>query len=61
MRENHLQQYRAGLQSWDDLFKDAPELKRLNGKIKTALDPNNIIAPGHYGISQNENDAPLDH
>ncbi|MBK9029649.1 MAG: FAD-dependent oxidoreductase [Propionivibrio sp.] len=50
MSENQLQQYRAGLQSWDELFKDAPELQRLNAKIKTALDPNDILAPGHYGV-----------
>ena len=50
MRENQYQQYRAGLQSWDELFKDAPELQRLNGKLKTALDPDNILAPGRYGI-----------
>ena len=50
MRENRYQQYRAGLQSWDELFKDAPELQRLNAKIKSALDPDNIISPGRYGI-----------
>ena len=52
MRESQFQQYRAGLQSWGDLFKDAPELQRLNEKIKTALDPDNILAPGHYGVSR---------
>jgi len=50
MRENQYQQYRAGLQSWDELFKDAPELQRLNAKIKKAIDPDDILAPGHYGL-----------
>lgn len=49
MRERQFQQYRAGLQSWGELFKDAPEMQRLNDKIKAALDPDNILAPGHYG------------
>lgn len=51
MRGQQLQQYRAGLQSWQTVFADAPELQRLNEKIKTALDPANILAPGHYGIA----------
>lgn len=52
MRERQFQQYRAGLQSWRQLFQDAPELQRLNAKIKAALDPVNILAPGHYGVDQ---------
>lgn len=51
MRERQFQQYRAGLQSWGELFKDAPELQRLNARIKAALDPDGIIAPGHYGVA----------
>ncbi|WP_291995337.1 FAD-binding oxidoreductase [Candidatus Accumulibacter sp. ACC003] len=50
MRERQFQQYRAGLQSWRELFKDAPEMRRLNARIKAALDPDNILAPGHYGV-----------
>ena len=52
MRDSQFQQYRAGLQSWGELFKDAPEMQRLNEQIKTALDPDNILAPGHYGVGQ---------
>ena len=52
MHEHQFQQYRAGLQSWRQLFQDAPELQRLNAKIKAALDPVNILAPGHYGVDQ---------
>lgn len=54
MRENRLQQYRAGLQSWNELFKDAPELHRLNARIKTALDPEHTLAPGRYGVCQSD-------
>ena len=50
MHASRLQQYRAGLQSWNELFRDAPELQRLNDRIKTAIDPDNILAPGHYGV-----------
>ena len=50
MHANRLQQYRAGLQSWNELFRDAPELQRLNDRIKAAIDPDNILAPGHYGV-----------
>ncbi|MCQ1549066.1 MAG: FAD-binding oxidoreductase [Candidatus Accumulibacter phosphatis] len=51
MHERQFQQYRAGLQSWGDLFRNAPEMQRLHAKIKAALDPDNILAPGHYGVS----------
>lgn len=50
MREGQFQQYRAGLQSWSELFRDAPEMQRLNAKIKAALDPANILSPGRYGL-----------
>lgn len=50
LRERRLRQYRAGLESWGGLFADAPEIGRLNERIKRALDPANILAPGHYGI-----------
>ncbi|HNI74783.1 MAG TPA: hypothetical protein PLX65_14860, partial [Accumulibacter sp.] len=51
MHEKHYQQYRAGLQSWRDLFANAPELQRLHDSIKAAIDPANILSPGHYGIA----------
>lgn len=48
--ENNYQQYRAGVQSWEHLFDQAPEYVDLNNKIKSAIDPENILAPGKYGI-----------
>ncbi len=57
MHECHYQQYRAGLQSWNELFRDAPELQRLHAQIKRALDPGNVLAPGHYGIRGQERPA----
>ena len=54
MRERHYEQYRAGFAAWDTLYDDAPELKRLNDRIKAALDPANILAPGHYGVGGND-------
>ncbi len=48
--ENEYQHFRAGINGWDMLYKECPELKKLNQDIKKALDPNGIIAPGRYGI-----------
>ena len=48
------QQYRAGLQSWTHLLAQAPELAQLNNRIKAALDPANVLAPGHYGVGSTE-------
>jgi 4-cresol dehydrogenase (hydroxylating) len=50
MRARQYQQYRAGLPAWERIFEAAPEILDLNNKIKTALDPNNVLAPGRYGI-----------
>jgi 4-cresol dehydrogenase (hydroxylating) len=50
MRALHLQQYRAGLESWREIHVDSPSLKRLNDRIKASLDPGNILAPGRYGV-----------
>jgi 4-cresol dehydrogenase (hydroxylating) len=59
MRQEQLQQYRAGLQSWGGLFDDAPELQTLLEKIKAAVDPGNILAPGHYGVGAAPAGRPL--
>ena len=50
MRAGGYQQYRASLLAWDSLYQDAPMLKLLNHRIKVALDPQNVLAPGRYGI-----------
>lgn len=50
IQQNRYQQYRAGLQSWGSMYADTLELGRLNNRIKAALDPDNTLAPGHYGI-----------
>ena len=50
MRAGGYQQYRASLLAWDSLYQDAPMLKLLNHRIKAALDPQNMLAPGRYGI-----------
>jgi 4-cresol dehydrogenase (hydroxylating) len=44
------QQYRAALCGWARVFEDAPELLELNNRLKSALDPDDILAPGRYGI-----------
>ena len=45
------QQYRTSTAYMDRIFEPAPEFLRVAKKIKLALDPNNIIAPGKYGIT----------
>jgi 4-cresol dehydrogenase (hydroxylating) len=44
------QQYRAGLLAWGKVHAHAPELLCLNQRLKSALDPANVVAPGRYGI-----------
>ncbi len=44
------QHFRAGINGWKKLYQHCPELKRLNQKLKEALDPAGILAPGRYGI-----------
>lgn len=44
------QHFRAGVNGWKNLYQCCPELKAFNQKLKEALDPNGILAPGRYGI-----------
>jgi 4-cresol dehydrogenase (hydroxylating) flavoprotein subunit len=53
MQEMQFQQYRGGLASWRDMYAISPELLNLNNRIKMSLDPDNILAPGRYGIGMN--------
>jgi 4-cresol dehydrogenase (hydroxylating) len=50
MRAAQLQQYRAGLGSWRQVFEGTPTLRSLNERIKASVDPANILAPGRYGV-----------
>lgn len=52
MLSKQYQQYRAGWGAWDRIFETAPGLLGLNNRIKAALDPANILAPGRYGIGR---------
>ena len=42
--------YRLGTQSMEKKITTSPEYAELINKLKSTLDPNNIISPGHYGI-----------
>lgn len=44
------QHFRAGINGWDKLYECNPGLKEVHQKIKAALDPTGIFAPGRYGI-----------
>jgi len=43
-------QYRTSIAYMDRLWQDVPDYQNLLEKIKTALDPAHVIAPGRYGI-----------
>ncbi|GAB4169115.1 MAG: FAD-binding oxidoreductase [Rhodocyclaceae bacterium] len=49
-RARRIRPYRAGLESWPTLYADAPQLHEACERIKAALDPEGILAPGRYGI-----------
>lgn len=44
------QHFRAGVNGWDNLYQSNPNLKELHQKLKRALDPDGVLAPGRYGI-----------
>jgi len=44
------QQYRTSTIFMDRVLRSAPEFQSLSNRIKSALDPQGIIAPGKYGI-----------
>jgi len=45
------QPYRAGVASMPGLLDSAPDYKELAHRLKLALDPNLILAPGRYGVA----------
>jgi 4-cresol dehydrogenase (hydroxylating) len=44
--------YRLGIQSAKLLPEPADDYGELLGKLKKALDPNNVLAPGRYGVGR---------
>lgn len=52
--EEGFQVYRSSISMMDYVLDCNPEYKDFIGKIKRAVDPNNIIAPGKYGIGSME-------
>lgn len=44
------QQYRTSTAFMGRIFRTAPEFLDLARRLKTALDPNGVLAPGKYGI-----------
>ena len=44
------QQFRCSRLGWSSIFKGTPDILALNTKIKDAVDPNHVIAPGKFGI-----------
>ncbi len=54
------QQYRTSVAYMDRILEASPEFQHLANRIKTALDPHNILAPGRYGIGVIAG-RPIDH
>lgn len=50
--EEGLQVYRSSISMMDYVLDCAPVYKEFVSKIKHAIDPNNILAPGKYGIEK---------
>jgi len=46
------QQYRAAVASWPTMFERAPEWGQMLEKVRSALDPNDVLAPGKYGLGK---------
>ncbi len=44
------QQYRTSVHYMDRILAEAPEYRRLAEALKRAVDPENIMAPGRYGV-----------
>jgi 4-cresol dehydrogenase (hydroxylating) len=44
------QQYRTGVAYMDRILDQAPAFKDFANRLKAAADPNNIMAPGKYGL-----------
>jgi len=52
MRRQGYEQYRAALPGWGELAAAAATVRQpVPGRIKTALDPAGILAPGRYGVT----------
>lgn len=47
---NGYQYFRSGINGWARLYESCPELKALNQRLKRAFDPEDVLAPGRYGI-----------
>jgi len=50
-QEAGYQQYRTSTLFMDRVLEPAPAFRDLCDRIKTALDPAGILAPGKYGIN----------
>jgi 4-cresol dehydrogenase (hydroxylating) len=48
--EQGYQQYRTTVAYYDTIMSCAPALQNLTNDIKQAVDPNNVLSPGRYGI-----------
>jgi 4-cresol dehydrogenase (hydroxylating) len=49
-QEAGYQQYRTSTAYMERILRSAPEFQQLAQRIKGALDPQGILAPGKYGI-----------
>ena len=50
LKTHHYQQYRCTTPQMERLLECNPSYQHLMKQIKQALDPNQVIAPGRYGV-----------
>jgi len=53
-RDARYQEYRTGVSHMDTLYVDDPAYANLLARLKQAVDPENCLAPGRYGIGDGE-------
>jgi len=44
------QQFRCSRLGWNSIFRDNPAILEFNTRLKDALDPEHVIAPGKFGL-----------
>lgn len=56
LKKSGYQQYRSGLALYGDALSVETSFVQLANRLKRALDPNNVLAPGRYGLGSDQQD-----
>jgi 4-cresol dehydrogenase (hydroxylating) len=52
MQVANYEPYRAGLLAWTKMGAAAPGATEVNNRLKSVLDPSDVLAPGRYGLGR---------